>query len=90
MNEARPEMAQSETASDVVSDITVTVKLFSVYQEAYGVPEVQLRLPAGSAVATVCDRLIADRPHLAQWRDVTRFGINLQFVEPTSSAANRR
>ncbi|MBE9179203.1 MoaD/ThiS family protein [Oculatella sp. LEGE 06141] len=62
--------------------VTVTVKLFAAYQEAYGVPELVLDLPRGSAVSDVRDRLLADHPELEQWRDVTRFGINLQFVEP--------
>ncbi|MGA7933500.1 MAG: MoaD/ThiS family protein [Kovacikia sp.] len=64
------------------SQITITVKLFAAYQEACGIPEMQLELPAGTSVVAVCDRLIADYPQLAQWRDLTRFGINLQFVEP--------
>ncbi|NJP09156.1 MAG: MoaD/ThiS family protein [Leptolyngbyaceae cyanobacterium RU_5_1] len=62
--------------------ITVTVKLFAAYQEAYGLPELRLELPMGTSVVAVRDRLIADQPQLAQWRDLTRFGINLQFVEP--------
>lgn len=62
--------------------ITVIVKLFAAYQEAYGVPEQVLEIPAGTAVAAVCDRLISEHPELAQWRDLTRFGVNLQFVEP--------
>ncbi|PSB28766.1 MoaD/ThiS family protein [Stenomitos frigidus] len=64
------------------STITVTVKLFAAYQEACGVPEVQLNVEQGAAVALVRDRLIEEHPQLAQWRDLTRFGINLQFVEP--------
>jgi molybdopterin synthase sulfur carrier subunit len=62
--------------------ITITVKLFAAYQEAYGLPEIQLQLPANSPVATVRDRMIAEHPELSQWRDLTRFGVNLQFVEP--------
>jgi molybdopterin synthase sulfur carrier subunit len=62
--------------------ITITVKLFAVYQEAYGVPELTLEMPVGATVAGVRDRLLAEHPELAQWRDVTRFGINLQFVDP--------
>jgi molybdopterin synthase sulfur carrier subunit len=62
--------------------VTVTVKLFAAYQEACGVPELQLDLPVGSAVVAVRDRLIEAHPQLAEWRDLTRFGINLQFVEP--------
>jgi len=64
------------------SAITVTVKLFAAYQEAFGVSELVLKLPYGTSVSAVCDRLIAEHPKLTQWRDVTRFGINLIFVEP--------
>jgi molybdopterin synthase sulfur carrier subunit len=64
------------------SVISVTVKLFAAYQEAYGVPELRLELPAGTPVVAVRDRFIAEHPELAQWRDLTRFGVNLQFVEP--------
>ncbi|MBF2007306.1 MoaD/ThiS family protein [Chlorogloeopsis fritschii PCC 9212] len=63
------------------SAITVTVKLFAAYQEAYQVPELVLELPPESPVAAVRDRLIAEHPELNQWRDLTRFGINLTFVE---------
>ncbi len=64
------------------SPVTITVKLFAAYQEAVGLPELTLQLPAGTIVAEVRDQLIAQHPQLQQWRDLTRFGINLQFVEP--------
>lgn len=64
------------------STVKVTVKLFAAYQEAYGVPELVLEFSPNTTVAAVRDRLISDRPKLAQWRNLTRFGINLQFVEP--------
>ncbi len=64
------------------SAISVTIKLFAAYQEAYGVPELVLEFPPESPVSAVRDRLIAEHPELSQWQDVTRFGINLQFVEP--------
>lgn len=60
----------------------ITVKLFAAYQEACGVSEMQLEVERGMVVQAVRDRLIAQHPQLAQWRDLTRFGINLQFVEP--------
>ncbi|NEQ32573.1 MAG: MoaD/ThiS family protein [Leptolyngbya sp. SIO4C5] len=60
---------------------TVTVKLFAAYQEACGVSELTLQLPPGTAVAAIRDRLIAEYPELAQWRELTRFGINFQFVD---------
>lgn len=62
--------------------VTVTVKLFAAYQEAYGVSELVLEFPTETPVAAVRDRLIDEHPELAQWRDLTRFGVNLQFVEP--------
>ena len=64
------------------SAITVTVKLFAGYQEAYGVPELVLEFPDGTTLAAVCDRLISEHPELAKLRDITRFGVNLDFVEP--------
>ncbi|MCG6135822.1 MAG: MoaD/ThiS family protein [Nostoc sp. LLA-1] len=66
------------------STITVTVKLFAAYQEAYGVSELILELPQDTPVSAVCDRLITEHPELTKWRDITRFGINLIFVEPDS------
>ena len=65
-----------------MDEIEITLKLFSVYQEALGVEETVMRVPVGTTVVVVCDRLIADYPELAQWKEVTRFGVNLQFVEP--------
>ena len=62
--------------------ISITVKLFAAYQEAYGQPELTLELPPTATAAAVRDRLIAEHPELAPWRDLTRFGVNLQFVEP--------
>jgi len=67
-----------------LSPITVKVKLFAAYQEAYGVSELILKFADGTAVSAVCDRLITEHPELSQWRDLTRFGINLIFVEPDS------
>lgn len=61
--------------------ITIVVKLFAAYQEAYGVSELTLELPAGATVVQVRDRLLTEHPKLTQWRDLTRFGVNLQFVE---------
>ena len=64
------------------STVKVTVKLFAAYQEAYKVPELVLEFPPKTPVAAVRDRFISEHPKLAQWRDLTRFGVNLQFVEP--------
>ncbi|KAF3884229.1 MULTISPECIES: MoaD/ThiS family protein [Nostocales] len=65
-----------------MSTITITVKLFAAYQEAYGVPELLLEFPESTPVAAVRDRIIAEHPKLSQLRDITRFGVNLQFADP--------
>lgn len=62
--------------------IKVTLKLFAAYQEAYGVPELNLVLPPQTSVIAVLEKLITEHPELNQWRNLTRFGVNLQFVEP--------
>lgn len=64
--------------SDAV--ITVTVKLFAIYQEVYGVNELVWEFPHGTPVQGVCDRLTREYPELSKWREITRFGVNLQFV----------
>jgi molybdopterin synthase sulfur carrier subunit len=68
--------------------IAVTVKLFAVYQEAFDVSEIVLDFPDGTPVQAVCDRLIAEHPKLSKWREITRFGVNLQFVEPDTILQN--
>jgi molybdopterin synthase sulfur carrier subunit len=60
--------------------IAVTVKLFAAYQEAFGVAELRLEFPPETPVSAVLDRLLAERPQLEPWRELTRFGINLEFA----------
>ncbi len=64
------------------SPITVTVKLFAAYQEAYGGSELMREFPPKTTVAGVLESVIAEHPELQKLRPVTRFGVNLQFVEP--------
>lgn len=45
-------------------------------------PELQMELPQGATVGQVRDRILTEHPQLETWRDVTRFGVNLQFAEP--------
>lgn len=63
----------------------VTVKLFAAYQDAVGAPEVTMHVSSGDSVASLRDRLIRQYPELDRWRDVTRFGINLEFVDPSAT-----
>lgn len=66
------------------ASIAITVKLFAAYQEAYCVSELMLNFPHDTPVSAVLERLIQERPELEQWRNLTRFGVNLQFVEPNT------
>ena len=65
--------------------ITITLKLFAIYQEALGASEKQLALPTGTTAGDVLNQLLTENPSLAQWRDLTRFGVNLHFVEATAN-----
>jgi len=66
---------------DSNSQIQVKVKLFAVYQEVFGTPELELTLLPRTTVGQVLAALIEQQPRLTKWRNVTRFGVNLQFVE---------
>lgn len=70
-----------------MDQITVTVKLFAIYREVYGVPEVRWTFAAESPVAVVLDRVLTEYPQLEPWRDRTQLGVNLQVVSPTTPMA---
>jgi sulfur-carrier protein len=61
--------------------ITVTVKLFAAFQEAIATHEMQLAIPANAPVMQVYDRLASEYPILEKWRSLTRYAVNLDFVE---------
>jgi sulfur-carrier protein len=63
-------------------NITITIKLFAIYQDTFGAAEISHQFPQNTPVKAVLERAIADRPQLAKWRDATRFGINQEFVDP--------
>ena len=65
--------------------ITITIKLFAAYQEAYGKPELKRELPLDTSVANVLNQLIQEKPELEQWRNLTRFGVNLKFVDSNTT-----
>ncbi|MGB3574480.1 MAG: MoaD/ThiS family protein [Phormidesmis sp.] len=70
------------------NQVHITLKLFAVYQETLGVPEKEMQLPTGTTVGEVHDRLIQAYPQLSQWKDLTRFGLNFQFVEANTPLAD--
>ncbi len=65
--------------------ITVTIKLFAGYQEAYGVEEIKRAFPPQSPVTAVLDQILQEHPELEKWREVTHFGVNLDFVSPETT-----
>ncbi|WP_239125209.1 MoaD/ThiS family protein [Leptolyngbya sp. CCY15150] len=83
-----PTQPSYDPSTPTMSSITITLKLFAAYQEVYQQPELVLSLAPGTTVAQVRDRLIAEQPSLAQWRDVTRFGVNLQFADADTVLAD--
>lgn len=62
--------------------ISITLKLFAAYQDALGQSDMTMTLSKGTTVRELCDRICTQYPDLKQWQPLTRFGINLQFVEP--------
>lgn len=65
--------------------ISITLKLFAVYQDVLGCPEMVMTLPTGTTVRELCDRIYDQHPELRRWQELTRFGLNLQFVEADTS-----
>ena len=59
----------------------ITIKLFAAYQETYDRSELIWDFAKPVTVNEVLDRIIDEKPELKQWREITRFGVNLQFVE---------
>lgn len=63
------------------ASITITVKLFAAFEEACGRSELRWQFPPGALVSAVGDRLYGQYPELERWRQLTRYGVNLQFVD---------
>jgi sulfur-carrier protein len=70
MSEPMPEPVQ----------FSITVKLFAAYQDVLG-QEVQRSIVPGTTISQLLDSLIQEHPELEPWRNLTRFGVNLDFVE---------
>ncbi|WP_019502540.1 molybdopterin converting factor subunit 1 [Pseudanabaena sp. PCC 6802] len=72
----------------MTAQITVTVKLFAAFQEAIATDAMQITLPDRATVRQVYDYLVIDHPNLEQWRSLTRYAVNLDFVEPDMLLSN--
>jgi sulfur-carrier protein len=72
----------------MADSIQISIKLFAVYQEVIGAPEIQQEFPAGTSAGEVLAGLIDQYPQLNQWKSVTRLGVNLDFVTPQTVLQN--
>lgn len=70
-------------------EIKVKVKLFAIYQEVFQTSELDLVFSEGATVENVLEFLIEQKPQLAKWREVTRFGVNLKFVQSDAQIQDR-
>lgn len=61
--------------------IEIKVKLFAIYQETLGKDELKLKIPVQTTVIKVLEKLLTEKPELQKWLPLTRFGVNLQFVD---------
>jgi molybdopterin synthase sulfur carrier subunit len=60
--------------------ITITVKLFAIYQEIYNQPELTLTVADNTTVTDIFHLILTEHPELSTWQTITRFAINMEFV----------
>lgn len=65
------------TTSDL---ITVTIKLFAIYQEIYQQPEITLNIALGSKAKDILSIITQQKPNLKSWTEITKIAVNLAFV----------
>jgi sulfur-carrier protein len=58
----------------------ITLKLFASYREAYNRDNLELEVSEGMTCGQVQAKLAAEKPELARWQTVVRYGLNQQFV----------
>jgi molybdopterin synthase catalytic subunit len=63
----------------------VTVKLFAVFRDIVGQPEVELELREGGTVGEAWERLKGDHERLAGAVAAVLFAVNKEIVEPEFS-----
>jgi len=60
--------------------ITINVKLFAIYQEIYNKPKLTLTVAEKTTVTDIFNMMLTEHPELSNWREITRFAINMEFV----------
>jgi molybdopterin synthase sulfur carrier subunit len=77
-----------ELIPENIQNIQVTIKLFAIFQEVYGIDQMQIKLESGAIASQIFDHLVSQHPHLEKWRSLTRYAINLNFAEPDTVLNN--
>jgi molybdopterin synthase sulfur carrier subunit len=72
----------------VADSIQIQIKLFAIYQEVIGTPQIDWQTSIGATAGQVLTELITRYPQLTTWRSVTRLGVNLQFVPDSTVLAD--
>lgn len=64
-------------------EITIQIKLFAIYQETYKTPEIIVKVSKNTTIKELFDNIIVkEKPELKRWENITRFAVNLKFVQP--------
>jgi molybdopterin synthase sulfur carrier subunit len=58
----------------------VHLKLYAIFQEVIGGPDLTWSVAPGTTVVQLCEQLLQHYPALTPWQDQIRFGVNLEFV----------
>lgn len=74
--------------ASISENICVKVKMFAIFQEVFATDEMQITLEAGAPVSQIFDCLVSQHPNLERWRSLTRYAVNLNFVQPHTVLAN--
>ena len=72
-----------------MTEIKIKVKLFAIYQEVFQTSELDLVFSKSITVGNILEFLIEQKPQLAKWQEVTRFGVNLKFVQSDTLIKDR-
>jgi molybdopterin synthase sulfur carrier subunit len=62
--------------------ITVTIKLFAIYQEIYQQSEITLNIALDSKAKDILSIITEQKPTLKSWTEITQIAVNLTFVNP--------
>lgn len=60
--------------------VSVQLKFFALFRELFGETEREVEIPAGSRVADIWARLVAEQPVIGKLEGAVRFAVNREYV----------